>query len=90
MRFTMPSDPAEQVQIHETMVVRCGQARGQIGAAKARISHDLSLTEPGSEDYKKLMQAGKNLRMQELALLDQEKRLKERIASLQTGSSTAE
>jgi hypothetical protein len=89
MRFTMPDDPCEQIQIHEAMVARCSQAKQQISASKARISRDLSLVEPGSEDYKKLVQAGKNLRMQELCVIDQEKRLKERINCLRTGNLMA-
>lgn len=88
-KFTMPEDPYERIRIHEAMVARCGQAKQQIVATKARISQDLRLADPGSEDYKKLVQAGKNLRMQELCLIDQEKRLRERIDCLRTGSSTA-
>lgn len=92
MKFTMPTDPAEQIPIHESMVARCGQAKQQITVMNTRISQGLSQAIPGSEDYKKLMQARKNLRMQELALLDQEKRLKERIECLRarTGNSMAE
>ena len=89
MRFTMPEDPCEQIQIHEAMVARCGQAKRQILATKARISQDLGLADLGSEDYRKLVQAGKNLRMQELCVIDQEKRLRERIDCLRTGSSMA-
>lgn len=90
MRFTMPEDPCEQIQIHESMVARCSQAKQQIVATKARISQDLSLADPGSEDYKKLVQAGKNLRMQELCVIDQEMRLKERINCLRIGNLMAE
>jgi hypothetical protein len=85
----MPEDPCEQIQIHEAMIARCGQAKQQIAAMKARISRDLDLADPGSEDYRKLFQAGKNLRMQELCLLDQEKRLKERIDCLRIGNLMA-
>lgn len=90
MRFTMPKDPTEQIQIHEAMIVQCGQAMQQIDAARSRISQDLGQVKLGGEDHRKLLQAGKNLRMQELCVIDQEKRLKERIASLRIGSSTAE
>jgi hypothetical protein len=87
MKFTMPVDPSEQIQIHNAMVARIGQARQQISANKAHISQDLHLADPGSEDFKKLVQASKNLRMQELCLIDQEKRLRERIDCLRTGNS---
>jgi hypothetical protein len=87
MKCTMPEGPIDQIQIHNAMVARIDQALQQIPVTKAHISEDLTRTEPGSEDYKKLMQACKNIRMQELCLMDQEKRLKERIACLQTGNS---
>jgi hypothetical protein len=90
MMFTMPKDPAEQIKIHEAMVARCGQAKRQIDEAKSTVLQDIKRIVPGSEDYRKLMQAGKNLRMQELCVIDQEKRLKERIDCLRIGSSMAE
>jgi hypothetical protein len=89
MKFTMPVNSAEQIQIHNAMVARIGKARQQISITKARISQDLHLADLGSEAYKKLVQAGKNLRMQELCLIDQEERLKERIDCLRIGSSMA-
>jgi|WetSurMetagenome_2_1015567.scaffolds.fasta_scaffold377123_2 hypothetical protein len=87
MKFTMPESPIDQIQIHNAMVARIGQARQQISTTKAHMSQDLHLADPGSEDYKKLVRARKNLRMQELCLIDQEKRLKERIDCLRTGNS---
>jgi hypothetical protein len=86
MKFAMPKGPIDQIQIHNAMVARIGQARQQISTNKAHISQDLRLADPGSEGYMKLVQAGKSLRMQELCLIDQEKRLKERIDCLRTGN----
>lgn len=89
MKFTMPVDPAKQISIHSAMVDRIGHALQKIAATKAHISEDFCRADPGSEDYRKLVQAGKNLRMQEICLIDQEKRLRERIDCLQIGNSMA-
>jgi hypothetical protein len=87
MMFAMPESPTDQIQIHNAMVARVSQGLQQISTTKALVSQDLLLTDPGSEDYNKLVQTGKDLRKKELCLIDQERRLKERIACLQTGNS---
>jgi hypothetical protein len=86
MKFAMPKGPIDQIQIHNAMVARIGQARQQIVSTQAHVSQDLRLADPGSEAFKRLVQVGKYLRMQELCLIDQERRLKERIDCLQTGN----
>jgi hypothetical protein len=84
----MPTDPAEQVRMYAHMVAKVQFAQSDIAAKTAKILPEIDRRMKAGEDVRKLMQARKNLRMQQLCLEDQEKRLKERLVSLVTGDST--
>jgi len=63
----------------------------QHSLAVDRELETVAQTRPGSIDHRKLVAARKDLRQKHLCLMDQERRLKERIESLNTqiGSSMA-
>jgi hypothetical protein len=96
VKFEMPTEPSEQIHMHEFMLGKV-QAALQDTVTKRAIllpklarALDASMDADGrgSEDVKVLAAEKKALRLQELCLLDQQKRLRERIECLQTGSST--
>jgi hypothetical protein len=63
----------------------------QHSLAVDRELETVAQTRPGSLDHRKLVAARKDLRQKHLCLMDQERRLKERIESLNTltGNSMA-
>jgi hypothetical protein len=63
----------------------------QHSVAVDRELETVAQTRPGSLDHRKLVAARKDLRQKHLCLMDQERRLKERIESLNTltGNSMA-
>ena len=91
MKFTMPDNPAEQIRMHSIILDRVHETLRQVPVDMARITADIdSRLAKGISPLKiqTLTQTRKNLHRQELCLRDQERRLQERIASLQTGNST--
>ncbi|MFZ3147832.1 MAG: hypothetical protein WA137_02190, partial [Methanothrix sp.] len=86
MKFDMPTDPAAQIRMHEAMLKKICIASQEVIARRSMLLPELARRLDTGEDVKKLSQAKKELRYQELCLLDQERRLKERISCLQTGS----
>lgn len=90
MKFDMPPDPATQIQMHKAMIRKIQEASRDVAAKKAVLLPEIARRLDAGEDVRKLSQARKDLRYQELCLADQEKRLKERIILLQerTGNST--
>jgi hypothetical protein len=69
------------------MLTRVRGAQSQIPSNYARLDKAIEDARARGMDVRGLMQKRKNLRMQELCLRDQERRLQEVIKSLQTGSS---
>ena len=89
MKFTMPDNPADQTRMHGAMLARVGEAKQQISTALDRIAPELEGRMKAGQDIRELTQTRKRLHLQELCLIDQERRLQERISFLQTGNSTA-
>lgn len=90
----LPEDPAERIKMHRAMlshVQKIDQGILQHSVAVDRELETVAQTRPGSIDHRKLVAARKDLRQKHLCIVDQERRLKERIESLNTqiGSSMA-
>ena len=90
----LPEDPAERIKMHRAMlahVQKIDQGILQHSVAVDRELETVAQTRPGSLDHRKLVAARKDLRQKHLCIVDQERRLKERIESLNTqiGSSMA-
>lgn len=85
MKFEIPTTPEGQIAMHSAMLQRVRSALINIsrdqGSLQQRIGQKSALGFDTGADQKIL----RNLRRQELCLADQEIRLQERIASLQTG-----
>lgn len=91
MKFTMPDNPAEQIKMHSIMLDHVHDTLQQVPSDMARVTADIdNKLAQGISSLKiqTLIQTRKNLHRQELCLRDQERRLQERIALLQTGNST--
>ena len=89
MKFTMPDSPADQVRMHSTLLARVGEAKQQIASALERIAPEIDSRMKAGQDIRELAQTRKRLHLQELCMIDQERRLQERISFLQISSSTA-
>lgn len=90
----LPEDPAERIKMHRAMlshVQKIDQGILQHSVAVDRELETVAQTRPGSLDHRKLVAARKDLKLKHLCIVDQERRLKERIESLNTqiGSSMA-
>ena len=85
MKFEMPRTPEGQIAMHDVMLQHVRAALINIsrdqGSLRQRIGQKSALGFDTGADQKIL----RNLHRQELCLADQEIRLQERIASLQTG-----
>ena len=91
MKFKMPDNPAEQIRMHSIILDRVHETLRQVPVDTARISEDIDsrlATGVSILKVQTFIQTRKNLHRQELCLRDQERRLQERIALLQTGNST--
>ena len=88
MKFTMPDNPADQVRMHSAMLARVGEAKQQISTALDRIAPELEGRMKAGQDIRELTQTRKRLHLQELCLIDQERRLRGRIEFLRISSST--
>ncbi len=88
MKFTMPPDPSDQIRMHEAMLSRVEEARKHVAGQMDRIAQELDRQTAAGEDVREIHQARKKLHLQELCLIDQERRLKERITSLRISGST--
>ncbi|MDD2317054.1 MAG: hypothetical protein PHD57_06880 [Desulfobacterales bacterium] len=83
----LPEDPAERIEMHRAMlshVQKIDQGIRQHAAVVDRELETVAQTRPGSLDHRKLIAAKKDLRQKHLCLMDQERRLKERIELLNT------
>lgn len=83
----LPEDPAERIKMHRAMlahVQKIDQGILQHSVAVDRELETVAQTRPGSLDHRKLVAARKDLRQKHLCLMDQERRLKERIELLNT------
>lgn len=85
MKFTMPDNPADQVRMHEAMLTRVGEAKRQIASALERIASEIDRCMTAGQDVRELTQTRKKLHLQELCLIDQERRLGERINAIRLG-----
>lgn len=90
----LPDDPVGRIDMHRAMlahVQKIDQGILQHSVVVDRELETVSQTRPGSLDHRKLVAARKDLRQKHLCLMDQERRLKERIESLNTltGNSMA-
>ncbi|DBA35169.1 TPA_asm: hypothetical protein vir525_00027 [Caudoviricetes sp. vir525] len=90
----LPDDPVGRIDMHRAMlahVQKIDQGILQHSVAVDRELETVAQTRPGSLDHRKLVAARKDLRQKHLCLMDQERRLKERIESLNTltGNSMA-
>ena len=91
MKFKMPDNSAEQIRMHSIILDRVHETLRQVPVDMARISGDIDsrlATGVSILKVQTFIQTRKNLHRQELCLRDQERRLQERIALLQTGNST--
>lgn len=90
----LPEDPVGRIEMHRAMlshVQKIDQEILQHSVAVDRELETVAQTRPGSLDHRKLVAARKDLRQKHLCIVDQERRLKERIESLNTltGNSMA-
>ena len=90
MIFRMPNDPAIRIGVYSRMLENVEAAMEKVAATKPQL--DLALTQAETRQdvatLRQLVPQKMLLRMQELSLVDQHNRLKERISCLQTGNTT--
>ena len=83
----LPEDPVDRIEMHRAMLSHVQKIDHEILQHSAVVDRELetvSQTRPGSLDHRKLVAARKDLRQKHLCIVDQERRLKERIESLNT------
>jgi hypothetical protein len=85
----MPVDTSVQIRIHEKMLENVNVALEKISVVKPQIDQELAAAESCGDVPKmqEITPKKRHVRGQELCLLSQNKRLKERIKCLQTGCS---
>jgi hypothetical protein len=82
MKFSMPADPYDKVKMYKAMLVRVKEARELVASQMDMVSRAAA-----GQDARKIYKVHKKLHLQELCLIDQERRLRERIALHQIGAS---
>ena len=87
MKFEMPQTPEGQIAMHDAMLLRVRFVLQDVAARQEALLQELKQITLAGQDTRNIHQARKNLHLQELCLRGQERRLQERIASLQTGNS---
>lgn len=90
----LPEDPVDRIEMHRAMLSHVQKIDQEILQHSVTVDRELETvaqTRPGSLDHRKLVAARKDLRQKHLCIVDQERRLKERIESLNTltGNSMA-
>ena len=83
----LPEDPAERIKMHRAMLSHVQKIDQEILQHSAVVDRELETvaqTRPGSIDHRKLVAARKDLKLKHLCIVDQERRLKERIELLNT------
>jgi hypothetical protein len=83
----LPEDPAERIEMHRAMLSHVQKIDQEILQHSAVVDRELETvaqTRPGSIDHRKLVAARKDLKLKHLCIVDQERRLKERIELLNT------
>lgn len=91
-RTELPDDPAERIEMHRAMLTHVQRIDQEIRTHSTVVDRELETvaqTRPGSLDHRKLVAARKDLKLKHLCLVDQERRLKERIELLRIGNSMA-
>ena len=91
-QIEIPGDPVGRIEMHRAMlthVQKIDQGILQHSVAVDRELETVAQVRPGSLDHRKLVAAKKDLRQKHLCMVDQERRLKERIELLQIGNSMA-
>ena len=87
MKFSMPADPYDKVKMYKAMLVRVEEAKELVTSQMGMISSELKSRVAAGQDVREAYQTHKKLHLQELCLIDQERRLRERIALHQIGAS---
>lgn len=87
MKFQMPATVEGQIEMHNAMLQKVLAALQSVADHQSTLLHQLERKAALGLVTKEDITARKNLRLQELCLKDQERRLQERILCLQTGSS---
>lgn len=90
----LPEDPVGRIKMHRAMLTHVQRIDQEILQHSVTVDRELETvaqTRPGSIDHRKLVAARKDLKLKHLCIVDQERRLKERIESLNTltGNSMA-
>ena len=83
----LPEDPVERIEMHRAMLAHVQKIDQGILQHSVVIDRELAtvaLERPGSLDHRKLVAARKDLRQKHLCLVDQKRRLEERIELLNT------
>jgi len=87
LKFEMPQIPEGQIAMYDVMLLRVRSALQDAAGRQEALLQELKQMTLTSQDTRNIHQARKNLHLQELCLRDQERRLQERLVSLQTGNS---
>lgn len=87
MKFEMPQTIEGQMDMHSYMLQKVRSVLQDVAGRQGALLQQLEQMTSTGQDARPVHQARKNLHLQELCLRDQERRLQERIASLQTGNS---
>lgn len=87
MKFEMPTTGEGQIAMYSAMLQCVRSALQDAAGRQEAVLQELKQITSKGQDARPVHQARKNLHLQELCLRDQERRLQERIASLQTGNS---
>jgi len=73
--------------MHDVMLLRVRSALQDAAGRQEALLQQIERMISAGQDARPVHQARKNLHLQELCLRDQERRLQERLVSLQTGNS---
>jgi hypothetical protein len=85
MEFALPNTNEGKLEMYSESLMRVRGGLQKLDDMKQKIAPELTKRRACGEDTKDILRAQYNIRLQELCLGDQEKRLQERIECLQTG-----
>ncbi len=86
-QIELPEDPVGRIEMHRAMLSHVQKIDQEILQHSIDVDRELETvaqTRPGSTDHRKLVAAKKDLRQKHLCLVDQKRRLEERIELLNT------
>ncbi len=84
MKFTMPTDPSDRAKMHKAMLIKVEEAKETVASELKTISSELNSRVAAGQDAREAYQTHKKLHLQELCLIDQERRLKAAIDTSKT------